>query len=267
MSTLTVSNITASNISGLSALSLPTLQSANVHLEATGNNRFQLVSSNTIAIVAAGANAIVANSTVTVISAAGANAIIANTTSIRAAGLTSLTGTTVATIVDPTIPTSGSAILSPKVSFAAVNSTSGTNIDFTGIPSWVESITVMFSGVSTNGTNAILFQLGTSSGLTTSGYVGGGARFGTNAVAGTSFTAGFGLNIAAATDTYNGAIVITNITGNTWVAQGNFGTGTTSIAFTTAGSIALAAVLDRVRITTVNGTDAFDAGIINVMYE
>jgi len=35
----------------------------------------------------------------------------------------------------------------------------------------------------------------------------------------------------------------------------------------TAGSISLAAVLDRIRITTVNGTDTFDAGSINILYE
>jgi len=34
-----------------------------------------------------------------------------------------------------------------------------------------------------------------------------------------------------------------------------------------AGSVSLAGALDIVRITTVNGTDAFDAGAINVMYE
>jgi hypothetical protein len=33
------------------------------------------------------------------------------------------------------------------------------------------------------------------------------------------------------------------------------------------GSLALGGTLDRVRITTVNGTDTFDAGSINIMYE
>jgi hypothetical protein len=34
-----------------------------------------------------------------------------------------------------------------------------------------------------------------------------------------------------------------------------------------SGYIALAAVLTAVRITTVNGTDTFDAGSINILYE
>jgi hypothetical protein len=34
-----------------------------------------------------------------------------------------------------------------------------------------------------------------------------------------------------------------------------------------AGTKTLSDTLDRVRITTVNGTDTFDAGTINIMYE
>jgi hypothetical protein len=34
-----------------------------------------------------------------------------------------------------------------------------------------------------------------------------------------------------------------------------------------SGSKTLSGTLDRVRITTVNGTDTFDAGTINIMYE
>lgn len=49
-------------------------------------------------------------------------------------------------------------------------STSGTAIDFTGIPSWVKRITVMFSGVSTNGTSVPQIQVGAGS-VTTSGYL------------------------------------------------------------------------------------------------
>jgi hypothetical protein len=34
-----------------------------------------------------------------------------------------------------------------------------------------------------------------------------------------------------------------------------------------AGAVTLAGVLDRVRITTVGGTDTFDAGSINLLWE
>ena len=49
------------------------------------------------------------------------------------------------------------------VSGTAVASTSGTSIDFTGIPSWVKRITVMFNGVSTSGTSFKQIQIGSGS--------------------------------------------------------------------------------------------------------
>jgi hypothetical protein len=33
------------------------------------------------------------------------------------------------------------------------------------------------------------------------------------------------------------------------------------------GQVSLGGVLDRVRITTANGTDTFDAGTVNILYE
>jgi len=149
----------------------------------------------------------------------------------------------------------------------AVASTSGTSIDFTGIPSWVKRITVMLSGVSTNGTSIVQVQIGAGS-VTTSGYsaIAGVVTTAGNAGAPT-LTSGFscGGNISAATTT-KGSIIISNITSNTWVAQGLFFNRDDSSTMS-CGDIALGGTLDRVRITTVNGTDAFDAGSINILYE
>ena len=151
------------------------------------------------------------------------------------------------------------------VSGTAVASTSGTSIDFTGIPAGVRRITVMLSGVSGSGTSPRLIQIGTGV-VTTSGYVssasGGGASVTT-----TSSTAGFILeNTAVAADTSNITCVITNVTGNTWLSSS---IGSTSLpAFRVgSGAITLGGTLDRVRITTINGTDTFDAGTINLQYE
>jgi len=146
-------------------------------------------------------------------------------------------------------------------------SASGTSIDFTGIPSWVKRITVMFSGVSLNGATAFLFQLGDSGGIETTGYNGGGARFGGTSVAPASFTAGFSLNNTTAAALYSGSIVITNLNDNTWCASGVFGSDTTENAQIVGGSKTLSDTLTQIRITTVNGTSTFDAGTINVMYE
>jgi len=145
----------------------------------------------------------------------------------------------------------------------AVASTSGTSIDFTSLPAWVKRITVMFSGVSTSGTSFVIAQLGTGGTPTTSGYGGGGwqTTVYTNVTNGMALS---GNNVA--TDVRQGTITITNITGNTWVSTAtNFNNNTTGGGG--AGSIALAGVLNIVRITTVNGTDTFDAGTVNILYE
>jgi hypothetical protein len=150
--------------------------------------------------------------------------------------------------------------------------TSGTSIDFTGIPSWAKRITVMFDGVSTNGTSPVSLQLGDSGGVETAGYSGFGtmiAGSGTaaNIVASTANTVGFNLSSSSlASDSTIGIATILNFSGNTWAFASNVQrqTSTTSVG---NGSKTLSATLDRIRLTTVNGTDTFDAGSINIMYE
>ena len=150
------------------------------------------------------------------------------------------------------------------VSGTAVASTSGTSIDFTSLPSWVKRITVLFNNVSTNGTSTWLIQIGTSGTPTTTGYT-SAARF-TGALA--TSTVGFLIYNNVASAVSNGAITLSNISGNDWVASGVTGLsgGTTSLNSTT-GSLSLGGVLNMVRITTTGGTDTFDAGSINVLYE
>ncbi len=149
-------------------------------------------------------------------------------------------------------------------------STSGTSIDFTGIPSGVKRITVMLSGVSTNGTSRIQILLGTSGGFVSSGYTQYGGYAGASQ-AGASNTTSFLFDIAASpasSDFRNGTMVLTNISGNTWVETHTGGLYSVSYYFYgSGGNVTLSGTLDRVRITTVNGTDTFDAGTINILYE
>lgn len=145
-------------------------------------------------------------------------------------------------------------------------STSGTSIDFTGIPSWVKRITVNFSGVSTNGTSVVQIQLGTSSGPTTTGYASG--AFSYNTGAGSTSTTGLVVDQStAATNVRYGSIVISTLGSNVWASQGILIMTATGSVTPSAGGVTLGAVLDRIRITTVNGTDTFDAGTINIQYE
>jgi hypothetical protein len=179
-------------------------------------------------------------------------------------GLTSPAGTFSGAVQASGVATN----LYPLVSGTAVASTSGTSIDFTGIPSWVKRITVMFSGVSTSGTSFPLIQIGSGS-VTTTGYTSASGRTNSaNNAAMTTSTAGFVIMNAAASDAIRGAVTLFLLTGNTWVASGVLTDSGTLISMTVGGtSPALSGALDRVRITTVNGTDTFDAGTINILYE
>lgn len=157
--------------------------------------------------------------------------------------------------------------LAPLISGTAQASTSGTSIDFTGIPSWVKRITVIFNGVSTNGSSFPLIQIGNGSVITT-GYSSGGAGMSAGGNGTTTSTAGFVVAANAASYILNGHMVLTLVSGNTWVESHAIQTITgVVVGYVGGGNIALGGTLDRVRITTVNGTDAFDAGSINILYE
>lgn len=160
----------------------------------------------------------------------------------------------------------GWSSMRPITLATAQASTSGTSIDFTGIPSWAKRITVMFNGVSTNGSNPLLIQLGNGS-FVSSGYASGsGNIFGTNQCQTASSSSGFIVSGAGATLLRYGHMTLTNITGNAWVSSHSLGE-VSGAGFVGAGSLTLSGALDRVRITTVNGTDTFDAGTINISYE
>ena len=148
----------------------------------------------------------------------------------------------------------------------AVASTSGTSIDFTSIPSWVKKITVMFSGVSVSGTSSILIQLGDSGGIETTGYVSTSTGFSGGSGASSSSTSGLVVFSNDATYISSGIITIANVTSNSWVNSGS-GKLSTTVSWVCGGNKDLSATLDRIRITTVNGTDTFDAGSINILYE
>lgn len=157
----------------------------------------------------------------------------------------------------------------PLLRATAVASTSGTSIDFTGIPSWVDRITVMFNGVSTSGTAQKFIRLGTGGTPATTGYSGvGGTYYSSNIAGATSFTTAFCLNDNVAAATLSGHAILTNISGNIWICSLTMGSpvGTPQL-FNSVGTVTLAGVLDVVRITTSNGTDTFDAGSINILYE
>jgi hypothetical protein len=160
------------------------------------------------------------------------------------------------------------AAMYPLVQGTSQASTSGTSIDFTGIPSWVKRVTVMFNGVSTNGTSNKLIQIGAGSVQTTS-YTYLSISTSASTISGnTTFSTGFGINSGAAAEILYGTMVLYTIGSNIWIATHMFAntTGGNNTWFG-SGTVALSGALDRVRITTVGGTDTFDAGSINILYE
>ena len=155
-----------------------------------------------------------------------------------------------------------------KIVAATAITVSGTTVDFTSIPTWVKRVTVILSGVSTNGTSDVQLQIGAGS-IVTSGYASGTGSADGGGYSGTASTTGYTLasrNAGAATIRH-GSVVLTNVTGNTWVATVAFGTSGTPCGTVGGGTLALSGALDRVRLTTVSGVDTFDAGIVNILYE
>ena len=148
----------------------------------------------------------------------------------------------------------------------AQTTTSGTSIDFTSIPSWVKRITVMLSGVSTNGTSVFMLQIGDSGGIETSGYLGGVGNTGGGVALNSTY---YQISTApSAASTFDGAFTLSllNSSTNLWALQGSGYLSGISMCMA-GGSKALSATLDRVRFSTASGTDTFDAGSINIMYE
>ena len=201
---------------------------------------------------------------------------IANTTvltlpSVSGTVLTSATGQTLTspTITSPTISGAVVSAMGSSVitSGTAVASTSGTSIDFTGIPSWAKRVTVMFNGVSTSGTTAVLVQIGSGS-VTTTGYTASSIGFySPSGVNTATYTTGFGMFSDQAAANRYGQMTISLLTGTTYISSHTINSPNIVHGSFGAGGIALGGTLDRVRITTVNGTDTFDAGSINIMYE
>jgi hypothetical protein len=151
----------------------------------------------------------------------------------------------------------------------AVASTSGTNIDFTGIPAWVKKITVMLAGVSVSGTSIIQVQLGDSGGIENTGYLAQAWAATSTGVA----TSGFYLSIAnAAANVWIAQLTISNYSGNSWLVSGISNiTQASNVGYQIVGSKTLSDVLTQLCVTTVNGIDTFvvspSAGSFNILYE
>lgn len=158
-----------------------------------------------------------------------------------------------------------STTLAPIVLGTAQNTTSGTSVEYLNIPSWVKRITVMFNSVSTNGTNSVIVQLGSTSYKTT-GYLGGVGWVGASST-GFAITDGFCFCVVDATQIHSGTMTISYMGNNMWAFASCAGRSSGPYVIVGGGSVTLSGVLDRLRVTTSGQTDAFDLGSVNIMYE
>jgi hypothetical protein len=177
------------------------------------------------------------------------------------AKLSHLTAGTGLTITSTTLSSSAMTLGTPQAS------TSGTSIDFTGIPSGAKQVNIVFSGVSTTGTSIPIVQLGDAGGIEATGYLGSGGNNSGDTT--TNQTVGFGV-----AGSWNSSVIVhgcvtlqlLDSSTFTWAAFGILGISNTTQITMVGGSKSLSAELDRVRITTVGGADTFDAGTINISY-
>jgi len=162
--------------------------------------------------------------------------------------------------------TSGQTYAGALASGTAQSTASGTGFTFTGIPSYVKRITFIFNAVATSGSSQFLVRIGSGS-LTTSGYA-SQSSYVYSAVGTTNSTAGFAVFHDSSTYTVSGNMILTNVSGNNWVSSftGFNSTGTTYCIFG-GGYVSLSGTLDRIALNTVNGTDTFNAGSVNIIYE
>ena len=160
----------------------------------------------------------------------------------------------------------GSTPINPLTLGTANTSVSGNTIMHTGIPTWAKRVTVMYSGLSTNGSTPIILQAGSGTYKTT-GYLGAAAVI----EGSTGYTVGFGIGNSnvSNTDLQHGTIVLNllNPNTNTWVATGTAARSDGIEVGLTSGAVSLDGALDRVRFTTTGGSDLFDAGVTNIMWE
>jgi len=178
-------------------------------------------------------------------------------------------GSNTVTIPSGTGTVAVQGVSSNLVQGTAQATTSGTAILFTGIPSWVKRVIVIFQAVGTSGTTPKQVQIGSGSVVST-GYSASYSTINSTSAGGGTSTTGIYLgNSNVAADRINGICTIINLSGNTWSAVFHGGaTGSAGdFGLYGSGSITLSGALDRVNITTVNGTDIFAAGSVNIMWE
>lgn len=198
----------------------------------------------------------------------GANADITSLTALTAGGLPDNSVLTADIANGQVTP---NKLSQPLTLGASAATTSGTSVAITGIPSWAKRITLQLLGVSTNGGSQLMVQLGDSGGVETTGYLGGAATSSSSVTSTASDSAGFILEaggaFTAASIRYGHIVLTLSDASNTWSMSSVTALTAGNVVSQAAGGKQTSAALDRISLTTVGGTEAFDSGSINILYE
>ena len=198
--------------------------------------------------------------------AAGANQTVAGTFAVT--GTSTLTGAVASGAITSTgLVTGATGALYPIVRPGASKTASGSSVDFTAIPSWVNRITVQIAGLSYAAAGVGVIRIGSSSTLVTTGYTTANTSVtSVPAVTMTSITNGLGtINTSAGSTVIYGSYVLTLMGSNLWQYNGQTArSGDDTLNFGN-GYITLAGALDVLSLVATSST--FDAGTINILYE
>lgn len=147
----------------------------------------------------------------------------------------------------------------------AITAAGQTELPYTGIPTWINRVNATFSLLSASGTNDILLQIGDGAYIVT-GYTSSAQGFTGTSTGLATATAGFLIDTDGAAGQVSGNFSLIRHSGNTWLMSGTYRRSAASTGFT-VGELTLSGNLDRLRLTTVGGTDTFDGGSFNVSWE
>ena len=153
--------------------------------------------------------------------------------------------------------TSGGAI-----TLGTAQTASGTAVDFTGIPSWVKRITVMFNGVSTTAGTEVWVRIGSGS-FDATGYTSSSNAIDTGASISAS-NSGYVMRFLSSTNLISGQMIIQKLGSNVWISS-HTATAQGVLGIFGAGLKTLSGTLDRLQIIPNGGN--LDAGTINISYE
>jgi len=174
------------------------------------------------------------------------------------------TGTDTARVPSVASMQAGKIVLSSLTAAA-----SQTSIDSPTIPSWAKRVKVHFNGLSTNGSSIVQIQLIDGGGVETNSYLGSASDV--TASSGTALHATGFLTGSSGSASYvrNGTIELYLVDSATflWSCGGNLGYSDAARVSVSNGVKATSAIMTQVRVTTVIGSETFDAGSVSFSYE